>query len=338
MEPVRWGVLGSANIARQKVIPALQRGRTCRVVAIASRDLGRARQVADQFNIPTAHGSYDELIADRAVEAIYIPLPNHLHVTWAIRAADAGKHALCEKPIAASVAEVPALIDARDRNRVLIAEAFMVRHHPQWPRVRELVRTGRIGRLRAVHGGFCEINADPDSIVNKLEFGGGALLDLGCYPIMIARYLFGREPVRIAGRIERDPIARVDTMASGMLDFADGEATVHCSTKIAAFQQVQVLGDGGRIEVSSPFITPADQPARITIDDGTIRTEKIGPCDHYQLQAEAFADAIRSGRPLTFTLEDALANMAVIDALFRAAARGRWENVEQSESAPRSAG
>lgn len=329
---------GRAAIARQAIIPAIQRSRKGRVAAIASRSPDQARETAERLAIPTAHGSYDELIADRAVEAVYIPLPNHLHVPWSIKVADAGKHVLCEKPIAVTSAEVPALIAARDRNRVLSAEAFMVRHHPQWRRVRDLVRDGRIGWLRAVHGSFCEINADPQSIVNRPETGGGALLDLGCYPLMFARYLFGREPRPIAARLERNPATEVDVMASGLLDFGEGEASIHCSTGVSAFQRVQVLGDRGRIEVPEPIVMPADQAARIIIDDGTVKDETFDACDHYQLQVEALADAFRAGRSREFPLEDALANMAALDAVARAAASGRWENVAAAQSTPKFVG
>jgi predicted dehydrogenase len=327
MEPVRWGIMGTAAIARQAMIPAIQGSRNGRVVAIASRTAEQARDVAARFGIATAHGSYDALIADKDIEAVYIPLPNHLHVPWSIKAADAGKHVLCEKPIAVTADEVPDLIAARERNRVLIAEAFMVRHHPQWRRARDLVRAGRIGRLRAVHADFCEINSDPLNIVNRLETGGGALRDLGCYPLMFARYLFGREPRRVAARSERHPATAVDVAISGLLDFGEGEAAIHCSTTTAAFQRVVALGDRGRIEIAEPIIMLADKAAEIVIDDGTIASERFEPRDHYRLQAEAFADAIRAGTPWEFPIEDALANMRAIDAIFRAADSGRWEAV-----------
>lgn len=327
MRKVRWGVLGAAKIATVKVIPAMQRGGACEVTAIASRDAAKARQAAGALGIPSAYGSYEDLLADPEVEAVYIPLPNHLHVPWSIRAAGAGKHVLCEKPVGMTVAEVRDLIAARDRAGVRVGEAFMVRTHPQWVRVRELVRSGAIGELRAVVGAFSYMNRDPGNIRNVAEWGGGALMDIGCYPIQISRFLFGREPVRVSGAIERDPVMGIDRLTSGLLDFGPGQAVFTCGTQVVPYQRITVLGSERRIEVEIPFNAPSDGPARIVIDEGAdlrgdgATVETFDACDQYTIQGDLFSRAIRTGEEVPTPLEDSLGNMAAIEAI-RATARG----------------
>ncbi len=327
MNKVRWGVLGAAKIATAKVIPAMQRGSACEVTAIASRDLARARDAAARLEIPRAYGSYEELLGDPDIDAVYNPLPNHLHVPWSIRAAEAGKHVLCEKPIALSVAETRQLIDARDRTGVRIGEAFMVRTHPQWVRARELVRSGAIGDLRAVVAAFSYFNRDPQNIRNVVEWGGGALMDIGCYPIQISRFLFGREPMRVAGAVERDPDMGIDRLTSGLLDFGAGHAVFTCSTQAVAFQRVQVIGTARRIEIEIPFNAPPDRPCRILIDDGSdlhggrVRIETFPVCDQSTSQGDLFSRAIREGGEVPTPLEDSLGNMAVIENILAQAPR-----------------
>ena len=329
-EKVRWGVLGVAKIATVKVIPAMQRGAWCRIAAIASRDLDKARRAAADLGIPKAYGSYEELLADPEIEAVYNPLPNHLHVPWSIRSAEAGKHVLCEKPIALSVAECRTLIDARNRTAVKIGEAFMVRTHPQWLRAREIVRSGQIGDLRAVMAAFSYFNADPRNIRNVPEWGGGALMDIGCYPIQIARFLFAQEPLRVAGRLERDPDLGVDRLTSALLDFPSGQCAFTCSTQMVPYQRVQIFGARGRIEVEIPFNAPPDRPCRLFIDTGRdvfgsgITTEELPVCDQYTIQGDLFAQAIREGDEVPTPLEDSIRNMAVIEALFQSARTDAW--------------
>src|SRR4026209_2720780 len=228
-EKVRWGILSTANIALKKVIPAMQRSSLCQVTAIASRDPAKARESADALGIPNAYGSYEELLLDDSVEVFYNPLPNHLHVPWTLKAAEAGKHVLCEKPIALNAEEARALIDARDRYGVRIQEAFMVRTHPQWLETRRLIRSGRIGKLRSITGFFSYFNPHPENIRNQLELGGGALMDIGCYPITMSRFMFEAEPRRVLGLIERHPVFGTDTLTSAILDFEQGESTFTCS-------------------------------------------------------------------------------------------------------------
>jgi predicted dehydrogenase len=333
MEPVRFGIISTAKIGVTKVIPGMQRSRHCRIEAIASRDLGRAKAAAEALGIPKAYGSYAELLADPSIEAVYNPLPNHLHVPVSIEAAAAGKHVLCEKPIALSAVEAGKLIEARDRAGVLIQEAFMVRCHPQWLRARELVRSGRIGELRVVQGSFSYMNLDPANVRNQAGIGGGGLYDIGVYPIVAARFLFEAEPTRVAAQIERDPDFKTDRLSSALLAFPSGQALFVCSTQLVPYQRMQIFGSEGRIEVEIPFNAPPDRPCRIFVDDGSklgdasAETVTFEVVDQYRLQGDTFARAIREGTPLEFPLEDALRNMRVVDAMFRAAESGRWESV-----------
>lgn len=328
---VKWGVLSTANIGVKKVIPAMQLGEWSEVVAIASRDGNKAESTAKKLRIPKAYWSYEELLADAEVEAIYNPLPNHMHVPWSIKAAEAGKHVLCEKPISLNAAEARQLLDARNRTGVKIGEAFMVRTHPQWLRTRELVRSGRIGELRAVMGVFSYFNRDAANIRNVAERGGGGLYDIGCYPINTSRFIFGEEPKRVVGLVERDPEFKTDRLASVLMDFSAGQAIFTCSTQMVAYQRMQFLGTKGRIEVEIAFNAPNDRPCRIFLDDGRdvfgggVTVETFPTCDQYMVQGDVFSRAIRGDGDVPVSLEDAIGNMAVIDAVFRSAETGRWE-------------
>jgi predicted dehydrogenase len=321
---IRWGVLGAAKIALVKVIPAMQKSELCSVHALASRDLIKAHEAATKLGIPKAYGSYDELLADPDIDAIYNPLPNHLHLPWTIRAAEAGKHVLCEKPIGIDAQQVRELIAVRDRTGVSIGEAFMVRVHPQWLRARDIVRSRAMGDLRAVTGFFSYNNQDPKNIRNILEFGGGGIMDIGCYPIAMSRFLFGTEPTRVISLVERDPIMGTDRLTSAILDFPTGQATFTCSTQLVPYQHVHAFGTKGRIEIEVPFNPLPEREARIFVD-GLAETFPL--CDQYTLQADAFARTILDGAPVSVTLEDSLANMQVVDALFRSAATHAWEKV-----------
>jgi predicted dehydrogenase len=299
-------------------------------VAIASRDLAKARAAADALGVARAHGSYEALLDDPDVVAVYNPLPNHLHVPWSIRAAEAGKHVLCEKPVALSADEARTLLAVRERTGVQIAEAFMVRAHPQWLAVRELVAAGRIGDLRLVTGHFSYCRVDPGDIRSRVEWGGGALMDIGCYPVTLARWLFGAEPLAVVGMIERDPSLGVDRLTSGMLRFERGQATFACSGQLVPHQRMHVFGTTGRIEVEVPFNAPPDRGCRIRVDDGREpggagEAIELPAVDQYALQADRFAEAVRGVGTVPVPLEDSIGNMAVLDALFRSAESGRWE-------------
>lgn len=327
---IRWGVLSTAAIGVKKVIPAMQLGTYSAVTAIASRDLGKARQVADSLGIATAYGSYEELLADPNIDAIYNPLPNQLHVPWTCKVAEAGKHVLCEKPISLTVAEAKSLLEVRARTGVKIGEAFMIRTHPQWLRIRELLQQGRIGELRSVAGFFSYYNVNPENIRNLVECGGGGLMDIGCYLIQAARFGFAQEPTRVVGLIERDPKMQTDRLTSALLDFPAGHSVFTCSTQMVPYQRVQFLGTKGRIEIEIPFNAPPDRPTRIFIDDGgdlfgaNLTTETFPVCDQYTLQGDAFSKAILEDTEVPVSLEEGIRNMAVIEAVFASAQSGQW--------------
>jgi predicted dehydrogenase len=330
---LRWGVLSTAAIGLKKVIPAMQQGQFSAVTAIASRDLKKSKAAAASLEIPTAYGSYEELLADPNIDAIYNPLPNHLHVPWTIKAAEAGKHVLCEKPISLTVAEAKTLLPVRDRTGVKIGEAFMVVTHPQWLRVRQLLEEGRIGPLRSVAGFFSYFNDDPANIRNQADIGGGALMDIGCYMILAARFGFAQEPTRVVAKLDRDPKMRTDRLTSALLDFPAGQAIFTCSTQLAPYQRVQFLGTKGRIEVEVPVNAPNDRPTRIFLDSGSdlfgggIVTETFPVRDQYTIQGDAFSKAVLEGGEVPVTIEEAIKNMSVIEAIFRSGKTGQWEPV-----------
>jgi predicted dehydrogenase len=305
------------------------------VVAIASRDRTRADAAADKLGIAKAYGSYEALLDDPDIDAVYNPLPNHLHVPWSIEAARRGKHVLCEKPIGLSSAEAQTLIDARDRHAVLIQEAFMVWTHPQWRRAVEICRSGRLGSLQGYIGVFTTLNVDPADICNVAEYGGGALMDIGCYLLVTSRMLFGEDPVRAAGAIVRDPRTGVDTLTSMTLDFPSGQAIGTCGIRTTRHQRVQMLGSAARLEVETPFSAPPDRPLRLLLDDGSNpfgagrEVIEIPPCNPYRVQGDAFARAVRSRAAAPYPLEMSVVNMRVIEAVVRSGASGRWENVGQ---------
>jgi len=323
MKKVVWGILGTAKIGLVKVIPAMQKSALIEVRAIASRSEAAARQAASELGIPRAYGSYEALLADPEIEAVYNPLPNHLHVPLTLRAAVAGKHVLCEKPIALTAGEADQLRAAA--GKVHIMEAFMVRFHPQWLRARELVRNGKIGDLRAVQVFFSYYNDDPTNIRNQPEIGGGALYDIGCYGIVSGRFLFEAEPRRAVMLTDRDPTMHTDRMTSALVDFGQGrQLSFTVSTQCVPYQRVEICGTRGRIEIQIPFNPPQGEPTQIFLDD---TPEVLPACDQYTLEAEAFSRAVRGEISLPYGLEDALMNMRVIDALFRSENSGRFQEV-----------
>jgi predicted dehydrogenase len=336
---IRWGVLGVARIATEKVIPATQLGAASEVAAIASRDLEKARRAAARLGIPKAYGSYEALLADPEIDAVYNPLPNHLHVPWSIRAADAGKHVLCEKPIGLNAEDAEQLMAARDRTGVKLQEAFMIHTHPQWTTAVDLIRGGRIGDVRSMVGAFSFLLTDPKNVRAVAEYGGGGLWDLGCYLVHTARWMFGREPVRVIAAIEPDAKTRVDRLASMILEFAPGGVSASgpahvigtCSMYQAPYQRIHVFGTAGRVELEIPFNAPLEGPTRVFVGDGSdptgvlAETVEIAPCNQYTVQADRFARAILDDTEVALPLEDSVRNMRVLDALVRSAGTGRWE-------------
>ncbi|MFO1035417.1 MAG: Gfo/Idh/MocA family oxidoreductase [Geminicoccaceae bacterium] len=330
MQKLRFGVMGVAKIAREKVIPPLQKASRCEVVAIASRDAEHAAAAAKKLGIPRAHGSYEALLADPEVDAVYIPLPNHLHVEWSRRAAEAGKLVLCEKPLGLTAEDAASLIAVRDRTGKVIQEAFMVRTHPQWLKAREIVRSGRLGTLRAIQGWFSYHLTDPANVRNVREWGGGGLLDIGCYPITTSRFVTDREPTRVAALIDRDPTSGIDRQGSVILDFGDVQSSFGYGTQMVPRQTMQFFGDKGRLEVEVPFNAPVDRPCRLALYQGPglgdvpAEVIEIPTCDQYGIMGDAFAAAVQDGTPPPVSLENSVANMKVIDACFRAAETGAW--------------
>lgn len=330
MARVTWGVLGAAKIGLDRVIPGMLKAANVEVAAIASRDLAKARAAADRLGIPTAYGSYADLLADPDIQVIYNPLPNNLHVEWTLRAARAGKHVLCEKPMAMNAGDAEALRGCpKDR---LVMEAFMVRFHPQWIRAREHVRSGRLGEIRALQMLFAYNNPDPANIRNKVETGGGALMDIGCYAMVGGRFLLDADPLRAIALVDRDPAFGTDRLSSAMLDFGGGrQMTFAVSTQATRYQRLQVLGTRARLEIVIPVNAPQGEATRILIDDGATpdgsgaEVEILAASDQYTLQAEAFSRAVLGEETLPWGIEDSILNMRILDALFRSEGSGRWE-------------
>ncbi|WP_305989586.1 Gfo/Idh/MocA family protein [Roseibium sp. MMSF_3544] len=329
---VRWGIISTAKIGREKVIPGIQASQTGIAAAIASRDQDRARETADALGIEKAYGSYEELFADPDIDVIYNPLPNHMHVPMTVQAVEAGKHVLCEKPIALSAEEASELLDLpRDR---LVAEAFMVRAHPQWIRARDLVRSGALGELRAIQGHFSYFMDNPDNIRNRADMGGGALMDIGCYTMLAGRYFFEGEPERVVSLIDRDPDFGTDRLTSAIMDFGAGrQLSFTVSTQLTPYQRLQLFGTKKRLDIMIPFNAPQGGAVTLRLDDGSAladgsaQDETIDPCDQYAEQADVFGRAVLGEKVMTYGVEDALQNMKILDAIFASAERGGWVDV-----------
>lgn len=326
MSKVRWGILSTSDLALKKVIPAMQEGQYSEITAIASRSLGKAQAAAAQLQIPTAYGSYEELLNDPNIDAIYNPLPNHLHIQWSIKALQAGKHVLCEKPLSMTAAEAQELADAaKHYPHLKVMEAFMYRMHPQWQRARQLVKEGAVGELRTVHSFFSYYLDDPTNIRNILEAGGGTMMDIGCYAISFARFIFDAEPKRIMGIVEFDPKLKTDRLASGILDFGNGTSTFTCSTQLSPYQRVHIFGTTGRIEIEIPANAPVDRPCRIWLErDGKIEEITFEISNQYTLQGDLFSQAVLDNTEVPTPIEDGIANMKAIEAIFSSAKSGAW--------------
>ena len=326
MTKIRWGILSTSHFADRFTGPALQKGKHTTVLGVASRSLERAQEFARRHSIPKTYGSYEEMLADPEIDAVYNPMPNHLHVPWTIRALQAGKHVLCEKPIALTAGEAETLVQAAHSfPRLKVMEAFMYRFHPQWQAALRYVQEGRLGELRTIDTLFSYYLVDPANVRNQADIGGGGLLDIGCYPISLSRWIFGREPLRVAGRLVLDPVMKVDRLASALLDFGGGTATFTVGTQLDPFQRVNIVGDQGRFEIEIPFNAPSDRPCRAWFTQrGKVETLEFETCDQYTLEGDAFALAVINDTPVPTPLEDALANMAVIDAVVQSDREKSW--------------
>lgn len=326
MKKIRWGILSTARIGTEKVIPAIQAGEFCEVTAIASRSKEQAEAAAARLNIPVAYDSYDALLNDPGIDAVYNPLPNHLHVEWSIKALQAGKHVLCEKPIGLSVAEAEKLLVASKQfPHVKAMEAFVYRFNPQWIAAKKMVSEGKIGKLETIQSFFSFTTLDPADIRNKKEMGGGAIMDIGCYCISLSRFLYEREPIGIFGKAAFDEAWGVDRIASGIIDFGTATSTFTCSTQLIPYQRVNIIGLNGRIEIEIPFNAPVDKPNRIWLHGADGTEEMFFPvADQYTLEADAFAKAVLDNKPVPTPLEDAVNNMKVIEAFFESAKQGKY--------------
>ena len=329
MNKVRWGILSTAEIGLMKVIPAMQQGEYCEIVGIASRRMEKAQAAAQQLGIPKAYGSYEALLADPHIDAVYIPLPNHLHVPWSIKALQAGKHVLCEKPIGLNVAEAEQLLEvARRHPHLKVMEAFMYRHHPQWRKAKQLVDEGQIGDLRTIQTFFAYYNVDPENIRNRADFGGGGLMDIGCYCISLSRFIFDAEPQRVVGIVETDPVFGTDRLTSGLMDFGRGTSAWTCATQVVPYQRVNIFGSAGRVEIEIPFNAPSDRPCKMWHERNGAIEEIVFPiCDQYTIQGDLFSLAVLNDTAVPTPLEDAVANMKVIEAILRSSQHGTWVEV-----------
>jgi len=326
MTKLRWGVVGTSNFARNKILPALKNCKRAEVTAIASRDISKAQSVAAQFGIEKAYGDYEALLADKDIDVIYNPLPNHLHVPWSLQALSAGKHVLCEKPIGLTAGEAQKLLDASQRYPGLkVMEAFMYRFHPQWQHTKKLVDEGGIGELRLIHSFFSYFNKDARNIRNQKAAGGGGLLDIGCYNISLSRFIFSDEPRRVFATTQYDSEFNVDWLTSGILTFEGGTATFTCSTQLAWYQRVTIVGTTGRVEIEIPFNAPPDKPCRLWHQrDGEVQEVQFQPCDQYAIQADQFSLAIFNDTPVPTPLSDAVNNMKAIDAVVESGRKNSW--------------
>ena len=331
MRKVRWGVLSTAKIGTGHVIPAMQLGDYCEMVGIASRDPQKAKAVAAELGFPRSYGSYEGLLADPDIEAVYIPLPNHMHVDWAIKALEAGKHVLCEKPIGLSADDGRRLLEAsRQHPELKVMEAFMYRHHPQWQTAKQWVSDGKVGEVRTIQAFFAYTNVDPANIRNIAEIGGGGLMDVGCYCISLSRFIFGSEPERVVGISEIDPNFHTDRITSAIMVFAAGTSTWTCSTQLSPYQRVNIVGTRGRIEIEIPFNAPNDRPCKMWLYRGDEKTEvELATCDQYTIQGDRFSLAVLNDTPVPTPLVDAIANMEAIEAVARSAKSGNWEAVNR---------
>ena len=329
MNKIRWGILSTAKIAKEKVIPGMQKSSYCSVDAIASRSLAQATSAAASLGIPKAYGSYEALLNDETIDAVYIPLPNHLHVPWTIKALNANKHVLCEKPIALSSDEARQLQTASlKKPQLKIMEAFMYRFHPQWQHTKKLVQGGAIGDLKHVQAFFSYYNDDAANIRNQQDFGGGGLMDIGCYGISLSRFLFGKEPLSVIGCVEFDPFFKTDRMTSALMNFPGGTAGFTCSTQLIAYQRVNIFGTTGRIEIEIPFNAPEMKATKIWLHtaDGT---EEIvfDAVDQYSIQGDLFSKSIIDNSTVPADLQDAVNNMIVIEAIFQSARERKYIEV-----------
>ena len=328
MKALQLGILSVSGFFQKKIAIPVAKSPMIELAAIASRSQQKADAAAKEYNIRKAFGSYEALLDDQEVEAVYIPLPNHMHAEFIRKAADAGKHIICEKPIALNAREAEESITYAQNKGVRIMEAFMYRFHPQWQHARELIRMKEIGKVHLVQVFFSYNNTDPKNIRNREDAGGGALLDIGCYAVSSSRFLMNAEPKRVVSVAQNDPDFKTDILMSGMMDFGGSHAEFTIGTQTFPFQRVTAFGSGGNISIEIPFNTPSDVETRMWVTNSVGTREVIfAPEDHYILEFEAFARAIKEGTEVPTPPADAIANMKVLDALRESAISGNWQAI-----------
>ena len=334
MEKVRWGVLSTARIGVDTVIPAMQAARFTEVTGIASRSGRKAKKAGKQLGIPKTYSSYEALLADPDIDAVYNPLPNHLHVSWTVKALESGKHVLCEKPIGLTSSEGQSLVTAAEHHPELkVMEAFMYRHHPQWQRAKQIVSSGKLGTLKTIQSFFSYFNSDPKNIRNQADIGGGGLMDIGCYNISLSRFIFEREPSQVIGVVEYDPKFKTDRIASAILDFETAHSTFTCSTQLSPYQRVNLFGTDARLEIEIPFNAPGDRPCKMWLQTmGNIETIELEMTNQYTVQSELMSRAIIENLPVPTPLQDAVNNMRVIEGIKESAASRSWVSLSNSNA------
>ena len=325
MKKLKVGVLGISNHFVKRVFFPLRKSKNVEIFAVSSRSGEKAKKFASKYNVKRWYDSYEKLLEDEEIEAVYIPLPNHLHLEYIKKAADAHKHVICEKPLTLNYEQTKEAFEYAKKRGILLMEAFMYKHHPQWLRAKEIVESGEIGEVQTIHCYFSYDNKDPKNIRNVLEFGGGALLDIGVYAVSSARWIFEKEPTKVVALLNRDERFKVDTLVSGILDFDGKSALFSVATQAFPTQNVEVYASAGTIFVEVPFNTYPDVPGHLHVRT-TIGTRDVylGPADHYLLEFEHFARAIREKKSISSFEEDSLNNMKTIDALFKSAEESDW--------------
>lgn len=331
---LRFGVISTAKIGAQQVLPAIQQSKRARVTAVASRDSKKAAKLAKSLGAPLSFGSYEELLASDDIDAVYIPLPTSHHVEWTLKAAAAGKHVLCEKPISLKATDIKKLIKARDKHDVVVSEAFMVTYHPQWLKVKELIKGGKIGKLRHVQGAFAYYNTDANNMRNRPELGGGALPDIGVYPTVATRFVTDLEPKRVQANVTFDSTFKTDSYSSIKAEFDSFELSFYVSTQMALRQNMVFHGTKGFIEINAPFNSNIYEGSTVQLhndDHSETKTFNFLNINQYTLQADAFAQAVKSKKGKkngVFSLEDSLLNQRMIDAVYASGkAGGTWKKL-----------
>ncbi|SMO60694.1 Predicted dehydrogenase [Saccharicrinis carchari] len=328
MNRLKIGVLSVSNHLLKRIVLPLKNTKYCKIYGIASRNPKKAEAFAQKFDIEKVYADYQELIEDPIIDFVYIPLPNHLHLEWVVKAAEAGKHILCEKPIALNAQEAMQCIEAAQKNKVQLMEAFMYKFHPLWIYAKEVITTNQIGRIMYIHTSFAYHNPAPDNIRNIKEFGGGALMDIGCYAISSSRFLLDAEPQRVMAIHQQHPEFKTDTLGSAIMDYDGRHASYTVSTLSQANQGVDIVGSSGRIRIPVPFNTYVDTPSEIIINTAQgERSVSFAVCDQYGLMFDAFSECLIKKMPLPIEPTDVLNNMKVIDAVFKSAQSQQWERL-----------